>query len=626
MTYTVQDTTMTALGDAVRKHTGNYIFIDEAPKPFFSVDLEITPQDIANWEWLNSLQQSKQLIIEIPYQELLDNELLGYTDLLKYDYIYRRQSGDNFFNPQLEVYLNIGSSIGSGNKLSNQSNNETIYSKQSIAISSKENKWKISLSYLNNNITYYPNTNYYIHFDFYCIHQLENGETKYISKNGYTPAEMAEFINNIELQDITITENGTYTADENYFGINEVNVNVEPKLQDITITENGTYTSTDYDGYDEVKVNIPLESITITSNGTYKADKGGYNEIIATITPSLPDEAKIITGTCNYRFANGGWDWFINAYGDQLETYNITGATYMFSEASKINYIPFDINVGNYATINNMFVNCKSLKEVPYVIGPERTPPTSAYSGTVNLEYLFQGCNNLKEIPYDWFWKFIPNKEYWDAHQGYDNGARGSIFWNCYSLREIPDISMLPTTITYGTLYNYAFTSCYVLNKIINLPVVGAKLTSNQMSDTFKQCCRINEITFATNEDGTPKTANWKSQTLELSVFTGYANVVREITDYNSGITVDKQVTDDATYQALKNDPDWFTTNIDYSRYNHDSAVNTINSLPDTSAYGTNTIKFKGQSGAKTDGGAINTLTEAEIAVATAKGWTVSLV
>lgn len=85
------------------------------------------------------------------------------------------------------------------------------------------------------------------------------------------------------------------------------------------------------------------------------------------------------------------------------------------------------------------------------------------------------------------------------------------------------------------------------------------------------------------------------------------------------------------TYAALKNDPDAFcianTSNsstyadYSYSRYNHNSAVNTINSLPDTtSSGGTNTIKFRGAAGAKTDGGAINTLTEAEIAVATAKG------
>ena len=81
----------------------------------------------------------------------------------------------------------------------------------------------------------------------------------------------------------------------------------------------------------------------------------------------------------------------------------------------------------------------------------------------------------------------------------------------------------------------------------------------------------------------------------------------------------------------MKNDPDSWTYDINYSKYNHDSAVETINSLPDTSAYiatagGTNTIKFDGASGAKTDGGAINTLTEEEIAVAAAKGWTVTLV
>ena len=39
-----------------------------------------------------------------------------------------------------------------------------------------------------------------------------------------------------------------------------------------------------------------------------------------------------------------------------------------------------------------------------------------------------------------------------------------------------------------------------------------------------------------------------------------------------------------------------------------------------------NTIKFKNYSGALTDAGGTNNLTEEEIAVATAKGWTVTLV
>lgn len=87
----------------------------------------------------------------------------------------------------------------------------------------------------------------------------------------------------------------------------------------------------------------------------------------------------------------------------------------------------------------------------------------------------------------------------------------------------------------------------------------------------------------------------------------------------------------------MKNDPDNYVAGYDgenphyYSRYDKASAIRTINSLPDTSAYlasagGTNTIKFKGEAGLKTDNGAINTMTADEIAVATAKGWTVSFV
>ena len=134
-------------------------------------------------------------------------------------------------------------------------------------------------------------------------------------------------------------------------------------------------------------------------------------------------------------------------------------------------------------------------------------------------------------------------------------------------------------------------------------------------------------------DGGTPYSVSFKGQFIDLTDNVGFVDesYYNYITNYNSGITADKEVTDDATYQSLKNDPDWFTTDVTYSRYNHDSAVRTINSLPDTSAYlstagGTNTIKFKGTSGSATDGGAINTLTPEEIAVATAKGWTVTIV
>ena len=180
--------------------------------------------------------------------------------------------------------------------------------------------------------------------------------------------------------------------------------------------------------------------------------------------------------------------------------------------------------------------------------------------------------------------------------------------------------------------YFNGFDSCYALDELINLqiPYTKAKWTSNAFNSTFNLCCRLKNVTFALN-DGAPYTVTWKSQVIDLYNYVGYFASKDHILKYNSGITADKEVTDDATYQALKNDPDWFTTKIEYSRYNHDSAVATINSLPDTSAYlaskgGTNTIKFKGAAGSATDGGAINTLTEEEIAVAAAKGWTCSFV
>ena len=209
------------------------------------------------------------------------------------------------------------------------------------------------------------------------------------------------------------------------------------------------------------------------------------------------------------------------------------------------------------------------------------------------------------------------------------------MFTYCHSLRSIP-MNLIKSGnpyVNYSFSYYYSgFGDCYSLDELINLPLpyTKAKWNYNAFSSTFYSCHRLKNVTFALN-DGVPYTVTWKSQVINLSVNIGYAPNDYTILDYNSGITKDKKVTDDATYQALKNDPDWWTRDINYSRYNHDSAVATINSLPDTSAYlatagGTNTIKFNGQAGALTDGGAINTLTEEEIAVAAAKGWTCSFV
>ena len=337
----------------------------------------------------------------------------------------------------------------------------------------------------------------------------------------------------------------------------------------------------------------------------------------------LTEEELTITGNCSHRFANGGWDWFIENYGDKITTKDITSATYMFS-SSKLEEIPFDINLSttvfNGVNIGSIF-NASNITKPPYITGK-----------VSHMDSIFSSCYYMTEIPEDWIEKidlsYIQN----------DSGTKmNSIFNNCYSLRKIP-INLLrnlynkTTSSSYSPYYSN-FRSCYALDEIKEIAVLMQTLTSSMFTMSFQYIGRVNSITFAMQEDGTPNTASWKSQTISLTERVGYETNVNNITDYTAyhGITADKQVTDDASYQALKDDLDWWTTNVSYSRYNHDSAVETINSLPDTSAYlaekgGTNTIKFKGASGELTDGGAINTLTEEEIAVATAKGWTVTLV
>lgn len=333
----------------------------------------------------------------------------------------------------------------------------------------------------------------------------------------------------------------------------------------------------------------------------------------------IPASAFVISGNCSYRFAHGGWDWFINQYGNQITTNNIQSPLYMFWN-SRVQSIPFDINFNNASSYNDSYIfqDCLNLKEIGKLV--------NMYP--MNLQGLFQGCRSLRYLPP------FENLNLDKIHTSSTNCS--SMFRECYSLRSIPEdllkqIYQPKVTLYFYSAFSYEFSSCYTLDEVKGLnPQIGT-ITSNLFLGMFTYCNRLKNIIFAQQEDGTPYSVNWKNQIIALDYNVGYATDKTNILNYNSGITADKEVTDATTYAALKANPDWFTCDIAYSRYNHDSAVATINSLPDTSAYlatagGTNTIKFTGAAGSATDGGAINTLTEEEIAIATAKGWTCSLV
>lgn len=353
----------------------------------------------------------------------------------------------------------------------------------------------------------------------------------------------------------------------------------------------------------------PAEMVTAIEGITTGGGGGECN------LPHIPEEALTITGGCGSKFANNGWNWFIEAVGDKIITKDIQETNSMFNGSNQLTSIPFDINIDNstYRTMANMFGSCYALEEIGDI--------NNAYPSS--MDGLFNSCRRLKYLP-------TFNNLNMDRIYTYSSGTTRSMFQGCYSLRSIPEDFLKQLKTPKATSYLYTvfyggFQNCYALDEIRGLnPETGAIASSNTFASSFNYCTRVKDVLFALQEDGTPYSVNWKSQTIDLASYIGYVTNILDVTNHNSGITTATRVTDDATYEALKNDPDWWSTDIAYSRYNHDSAVNTINSLPITTNTGC-TIKFKGAAGAKTDGGAISNLTEEEIAVATAKGWTVTL-
>ena len=393
-------------------------------------------------------------------------------------------------------------------------------------------------------------------------------------------------------------ETTTYKPSEMAAAITAISGGGEPTIEALSITSNGTYTAPDgVDGYSPVTVNVPQSG-------------------------SPPDSAFVIRGNCIYWDYYGRFDDFITAYKNKWSTRNIQNCSRMF-EQSQLTEIPFELNFDtNNQSASSIFRGCEITK-----------PPKLNNLIPNDISFLFESCKRLRTIPNDFTnnWDF----SYIDNQTSQYSCPQNKMFYDCHSLRSIP-IGLISHGNKHAYYQNSYFTNgfsfCYALDELVNLPIPYTQATwnNNVFAMTFYSCQRLKNITFAKQDDGTPYTVNWKSQNIDLTSNTGYATAKGNIIDYNSGITADKEVKDATTYAALKDDPDWFTCDIAYSRYNHNSAVATINSLPDTSAYlaskgGTNTIKFKGAAGSATDGGAISSLTEEEIAVAAAKGWTVTL-
>lgn len=338
------------------------------------------------------------------------------------------------------------------------------------------------------------------------------------------------------------------------------------------------------------------------------------------------DEDLTFSENINNLFVNNRLNWLLNNYGDKITTQNLNGLSGTFQSSSELEEIKFSLNLKptQACSLVQTFLECNNLKKLPIITG-----------AIGDTQAVCSSCNNLQEIPNEWN---AIDFTILHTQTTYLYSRVGATFKNCYSLRKIPSdfLKQLYNNVN-NNKYAYTgemFSECYCLDEIIGLRMCANINTNNMFNNNFLSTSRLKKLLFDT-ENGSPRIERWKNQVIDLTksgYLTNSSNESKKyILQYNSGITADKEITDDASYSLLKNDNDCFTCNVAYSRYNKISAVETINSLPDTSAYlatagGTNAIKFKGESGSATDGGAINTMTEEEIAVATAKGWTVSFV
>lgn len=321
-----------------------------------------------------------------------------------------------------------------------------------------------------------------------------------------------------------------------------------------------------------------------------------------------------------YLFAFGSWNWIIENYGDSISV-NSTDLSYMFYNNDSIYAmgIPFQITYGNEINLASMF-------EGTDIMAIPRGLFTGVFMGNVptSMNGMFRNCSELQSVTkedFDWF--------YWSTINGTSNTIdMAGLFENCYNLKTVDTelLKNLYTSADYhisNSLLNGGFSNCYTLREINGIyPSPGSETWA---WITLGSMFCLGDFTFAVQEDGTPYSRNWSGVELQLVSEVGHIGL-EDFMYWNTDMTNEHLVTDAATYEAYKNEDDWWTTNIAYSRFDHDSAVRLINSLPDCSASGgTNTVKLKGESGSATDAGAINTLTADEIAVATAKGWTITL-
>ena len=382
--------------------------------------------------------------------------------------------------------------------------------------------------------------------------------------------------------------------------------------------------------YDE---NDEQMTVTFEEDVTNTLTPGGMAEALNNYDMSMmiPDKAIVLTGNSQYRFAYNNWNWFIENCGDKVTTQDMRLMSNMFLNADALVSIPFDINAkqGSSSSVSYIFSGCKKLTEVPSIKNLRVS----------SMNYLCGECHLIKSIPNDWTdtwdWSDIDN-----STSAY-GGNMDNIFNGCYNLRSVPTWFFLHgnpvANNSYSSIY-YAFQHCHSLEKVegIRLPA-NVTWTSNAFNSTFQNCYRLKSVTFALQPDGSPYVHNIKNQTIDLTT-AGYvatsskSQFLSRCPDFTEANIIDNY----DKWEAYFGDPfadksaggsgNGFAVGTEYSTFTRTAVKRLFKTLPDVTGGSSNVIKLSRSAGSAMKAReAMTNLTEEEIAVATARGWTVTL-
>lgn len=381
-----------------------------------------------------------------------------------------------------------------------------------------------------------------------------------------------------------------------------------------------------------------------------------------TWTYGLTDEELTFTNG-SYVFSNSSPLYNNSNYYIRRSNFNnVSDMSFMFKNNDKIidlSDITININKDIGAPIISAFENCINLRKLPTF--------TMSQGSKVNINQSSSFLRNCYVLEEGELQKVIYLESY--------SSPQNSLFAYNYNIKNI-DLSDMKLNTWDSNYWSYNDFINFEPNlRSLKLPAWNVKQDSKPMgssyylSDSFVEMIMLNSLTFSTNADGSPMKAKVKGQSFNVTgsnsypcgysqydmdsyviskglmlypdePLTGDDNVFRDMTGYNT--TVEKI---QAGYDRVKNRPNWcsfWSGTVTYngtsvtasrltSRFNHKSIVEFINTIPDTSEYlatagGTNTLKLLKYQGDLTDEGGVSDLTPEEIAVASAKGWTVTLV